>query len=259
MEAPARVAAGVLLLALAACASGEEAATTVTALTTTAPVPVVSTTTPPTTVASTSSAAATSTTTTTLDAATMVTEPGTYDAGDLVIRLVFRSEVDDWSSAELESTAMGVLNDVGAWGEAGFSFVADPASGLSVVLVEPSRVDELCAPLETRGFASCQNGAVVALNAERWRHATDDWDGSIEEYRRYLVNHEVGHLIGLRHPRERCPAGEARSAVMEPQTAGLVCAGNGFPLEWEIVWASRRPVVVGPLPEWDGPRPAWGG
>ena len=55
-----------------------------------------------------------------------------------------------------------------------------------------------------------------------------------------------------------CPEGEPVSAVMEPQTNNLVsCAGNGTPLPWEIEWAKNRPAVVGPTPDWDGPRPKW--
>ena len=75
------------------------------------------------------------------------------------------------------------------------------------------------------------------------------------DYRTYLVNHEVGHLIGLRHPTPRCPTPGAPAAVMEPQTGGLVgCVGNGWPRDWEIDYALVRPAVIAPLPDW-GPDP----
>jgi hypothetical protein len=184
--------------------------------------------------------------------------PGSKADPDLVIHLRFRSEVDDVRTGELEAVVMAILTDARGWGRAGFDFRTDETSELTAVLAEPSRVDELCLPLETRGAASCQNGAVVALNAELWRNASDDWDGTVAGYRTYLVNHEIGHLLGLRHPRTRCPSDATRSAVMEPQTGGLVCPGNGWPLGWEIEWASNRPAEIGPLPDWDGPRPVWG-
>jgi hypothetical protein len=210
-----------------------------------------------TTAGTTAAPSTTSTIPATTRATTDVSTPGAQGDPDLAIHVRFRSEVDDYGDDALETIAMAILTDRRGWGRAGFTFRVDETSALTVVLAEPPRVDELCLPLETRGAASCQNGAVVALNAELWRNASDDWDATVDDYRTYLVNHEVGHLLGLRHPRTRCPADAPRSAVMEPQTGGLVCAGNGWPLDWEIEWASNRPAEIGPLPEWDGPRPVW--
>jgi hypothetical protein len=186
------------------------------------------------------------------------TEPGVYD--DPVIRVALRIEslVSDVTSAELENAVLSTLNDPRSWSQSGFEFISDPDSDLAVILAEGSKVDALCSPLKTRGTLSCQNGAIIALNADRWRTATADWDGTIAGYRTYLVNHEVGHLIGLRHPSNRCPADGDPAAVMDPQTLGLNgCVGNGWPLQWEIEWASRRPSTIGPLPDWDGPHPEW--
>lgn len=187
-----------------------------------------------------------------------VSAPGTYTDGELEIRLAFESRVDDVTAAELESAALATLNSADGWSRAGFTFVPDGESDLRVILAEGPEVDELCLPLDTKGTVSCQNGAVVALNADRWRTGARRWDSTVEAYRVYLINHEVGHLIGLRHPRNRCPGGEPLSAVMEPQTNNPAsCAGNGIPLAWELEWAGNRPVVVGPTPDWDGPRPVW--
>ncbi len=205
----------------------------------------------------TTTAAAPSTTTTTA-APLIVTSPGTYAAPELAIRLRFTSEVDDVVSAELQAEAMRILNDPAGWTQSGFLFVADESSELTVVLAEAGRVDALCLPLDTYGTVNCQNGAIVALNADRWRSGGADWDGTLSEYRTYVVNHEVGHLIGLRHPLQRCPPPHMISAAMEPQTNDLgECRGNGVPLPWEIEWARGRPAVIGPTPDWDGPRPPW--
>jgi hypothetical protein len=189
---------------------------------------------------------------------TRVASPGDYSDAELEIHVAFVSEVPDVTSSEFEATAMEILNSPHGWVQSGFAFVADDTSELRIVLAEGRRVDELCLPLETHGTVNCQNGPVVALNADRWRHGGRDWDSTVEAYRVYVVTHEVGHLIGLRHPRERCPTGDRVSAVMEPQTNNLgSCTGNGIPLPWEIEWAENRPAVVGPTPDWDGPRPEW--
>lgn len=236
--------------------SAAPVATTGEPTTVTTPQEVMST--PPTTISTTAAVPTSTAPPTTRQQAVPVTDPGTYTDASFVIHLSFRSEIGDVTSDEFAAVALAILNDAGGWGRSGFEFIADDASGLRVVLAEADRVDELCLPLDTGGTASCQNGPVVALNADRWRSAGLDWDSTVAAYRTYLVNHEVGHLIGLRHPAERCPSALKVSAVMEPQTNNLQgCTGNGVPLEWEIAWAARRPVVVGPTPDWDGPRPSW--
>ena len=255
--------AATLFLILAAC-SGAGAPSSSDAVSSTAtstsplrsdsiaPTTTVSTTAPSTTIAA--------TTTTTTTPTTLVTTPGTFGDANLKIAIAFQSQVADVDSTELADTAVEILNHETGWIRSGFWFTAHPDSELRVVLAEGDEVDELCLPLDTHGQVSCQNGSVVALNADRWRVGGDDWTGSLDEYRHYLITHEVGHLIGLRHPGERCPTDSRISAVMEPQTNNLEdfdCIGNGVPMDWEIEWATRRPAVIGPDPEWDGPRPTW--
>ncbi len=153
---------------------------------------------------------------------------------------------------------MTILTDPRGWGQAGFSFVHDDTSEFRVVLADGPVVDELCFPLTTRSRVSCQNGTTVALNADRWRTAVPHWDAEVSDYRGYLVNHEVGHLLGQRHPVPRCPVAGRPAGVMEQQTAGLEgCTGNAWPRPWEIDHAAVRPVVYAPLPDWaPEPRPA---
>lgn len=168
-----------------------------------------------------------------------------------LVALRFESQISDVSAVKLEETALAILNDERGWGRAGFSFVADKSSEFRVVLAEGSEVDQLCLPLMTYGKVSCQNGPVVALNADRWRVAVPHWTLGIEVYRGYLVNHEVGHLLGQRHPKPRCPVSGRPAGVMEQQTAGLEgCIGNPWPRDWEIELAEVRPVVYAPLPDW---------
>ncbi len=182
-------------------------------------------------------------------------EPTAVAGSNELVPLRFESNVADVSVSELENTALAVLNDSRGWVKAGFQFVSDPTSEYRVVLAEGDEVDRLCLPLKTGGTVSCQNGPVVALNADRWRMAVPHWDAEVKDYRGYLVNHEVGHLIGQRHPQPRCPVAGRPAGVMEQQTGSLKgCTGNAWPRDWEIELAAQRPVVYAPLPDW-GPLP----
>lgn len=219
-----------------------------------------STTEPPpstTTSAATSTAAAPTSDPTTIAGSAATGETGTDRPWGTpeTVRLRFESQVADVPVADFQAEAMAILTDERGWGRAGFTFVADPDATFRVVLAEGPEVDQLCLPLRTFGTVSCQNGPVVALNADRWRGAVGHWTLGTEVYRGYLVNHEVGHLLGQRHPKPRCPVAGRPAGVMEQQTAGLEgCVGNPWPRDWEIDYAGQRPVVYAPLPDW-GPDP----
>lgn len=219
----------------------------------TTPIAESTTSTIPSTTSSTSSTVPAATGTTSVDVSSGL--GGSPADTQQVVGLRFESRVGDVTAVELRDEALTILNDERGWQRAGFTFVADDASPMRVVLAEGSEVDQLCLPLETYSKVSCQNGPVVALNADRWRNAVDHWDAAVADYRGYLVNHEVGHLLGQRHPKPRCPVAGRPAGVMEQQTAGLEgCVGNAWPRPWEIELAAQRPVVYAPLPDW-GPDP----
>ena len=127
-----------------------------------------------------------------------------------------------------------------------------------MILAEGSEVDELCRPYDVGGKYSCQNGPVVALNADRWRTATRKWTGDLATYRRMLVNHEVGHLLGQHHPKVQCPGRGQVAPVMAQQSSELNgCRPNPWPLAWEIACAARHEEPLAPGYE-DHPRSSCG-
>ena len=208
--------------------------------TTTAPAPS-TTSTAPTSRAPTSTAPPTSTTTSTTSPITTTTDPPP-EVTTVAIRIKLERRVTDTESEGFESFVEEVLRDPRGWQQAGFlfSFSADEYD-YTVVLAEPSGVDEMCAPYRTGGQYSCQIGPVVALNAERWRHATGSWPASLAEYRTMLVNHEVGHLLGQHHPAAQCSEAGESAAVMSQQSKGVgTCVANPWPLPWEITCASQH-------------------
>lgn len=109
--------------------------------------------------------------------------------------------------------------------------VADPqAATVRILLAEPAVVDGLCAQAgyATNGQFSCWNGRFAALNSLRWFDGAAGF-ASLAQYRRYQVNHEVGH--GLGHAHEYCAGPGQLAPLMMQQSKGLLgCRPNPLPV-----------------------------
>lgn len=107
-----------------------------------------------------------------------------------------------------------------------------------IILARPSKVDRLCHPLRTRGQVSCQIGTKLVLNVRRWRRGVAHWPGNLRAYRRMLVNHEMGHRIGLGH--RNCAGSGRKAPVMQQQTYSLQgCRAGWWPKKRELRLARR--------------------
>lgn len=147
-----------------------------------------------------------------------------------------------------EDSVDRTLGDPRGWQGAGFRLVRSEDAPYVVVLAEAAEVDRLCLPYDTFGKYSCQNGPVVAINADRWRTATPEWTGDLATYRQMLVNHEFGHLLGQRHPpAPQCPVSGKPALVMSQQSTELDgCLPNSWPLPTELARAARHDLPLAP-------------
>jgi len=128
------------------------------------------------------------------------------------------------------------LGDPRSWGNGGaMSFqrvgAAEAASGaydFKVTLVSPGHMETYCPGVGTGGYTSCRFGDRAVINLARWATAVPDYQGDIATYRLYVINHEVGHVLG--HGHEQCPGAGQPAPVMQQQTLGLKgCAKNAWP------------------------------
>ena len=89
---------------------------------------------------------------------------------------------------------------------------------------------------------SCRSGRNVIINATRWTQATPTWPYDLDAYQHYVVNHEVGHFLGLGHA--VCGGGAQRAPVMVQQSKGGsamgACQFNVWPLDGERQAVARR-------------------
>ena len=173
------------------------------------------------------------------------------------IELAIEARPTDPATAGFAEVVKETLTDPKGWQAGGFMFAFRDDAPYRVVLAEEPEVDRLCRPYDVGRF-SCQNGPVVALNADRWRTASPKWTGDLETYRRMLVNHEVGHLLGQHHPAVQCPRAGTAAPVMAQQSSELNgCRPNPWPLRWELDCAARHEEPLAPGYE-DHPRSACG-
>ncbi|MFC7343154.1 DUF3152 domain-containing protein [Saccharopolyspora griseoalba] len=92
---------------------------------------------------------------------------------------------------------------------------ADP--DFRVILVSQDSARVLCGYSAGVPYdSSCRKGEMVYINAARWVRGAKAFEGDIGNYRRYAINHEVGHAFGNGHV--GCPAPGALAPVMMQQT-----------------------------------------
>lgn len=140
------------------------------------------------------------------------------------------------------SIAQSTLDDGRGWALGGAISFAPVASGgdLRLVLATPAAV--AAASPGCSASWSCRVGPLVLINEERWNTGTASWTGSLQDYRQYVINHEVGHWLGLGHV--GCAAPGTPAPVMQQQSISLDgCEHNIWPLPEEKQAVARQQVI----------------
>ena len=135
--------------------------------------------------------------------------------------------------AEFAALAAKTLNDPEGWSAGNrVAFVATPDDPDFILeLAAPGAVAD-ASPVCDRRY-SCRVGDRVLVNDVRWRLGTRTYrNRSLREYREYVINHEVGHWLGLGH--RECSQRGAAAPVMHQQSKGLGgCEARAWPLPRE--------------------------
>lgn len=189
-----------------------------------------------------------------IDGPSVAVEPTTSSAApspppEPILAIDYRVEVrsPDPAVADAAAVITSVLEDPRGWQQANIDFRQSPDAPYTILVVEGEEAQALCQPYDVGGRFSCQNGPLVVLNAIRWREAVPHWPGDVDSYRTMLVNHEVGHLLGMHHI--RCTEEGTVAPVMEQQSGTLRgCLANPWPTPIELALAATHQFVIAPAP-----------
>jgi hypothetical protein len=137
--------------------------------------------------------------------------------------------------AEFAAAVDAILDDPSSWTAGGtVRFQRVPQStdaDFTVYLASPATAEAICkeGDLEIDEYTNCRlSPGKVVINSARWLTAVPGYGASLDVYRGYAINHEVGHQLGYGH--ELCPGPGQPAPVMQQQTLGLHgCTANAWP------------------------------
>lgn len=147
--------------------------------------------------------------------------------------------VETDSRLDVEATAReiaAILAHPRGWaahGRGTFHQTEPDQADLIIKIATPATADRLCAAygLNTGGELNCETPDGVVVNLRRWQTGSPQFDGTAEDYRPLIVNHEVGHFIGLAQHLD-CPGAGRPAPVMMQQIKGLHgCRSNAWPYD----------------------------
>jgi len=111
------------------------------------------------------------------------------------------------------------LNDPDGWSKHGYFFEpVDENENVHIRLSSPNTIKKICGLPSNLSCAEL-GGRFVYLNSNRWFNGASASKLSLEDYRQYMVSHEIGHILGFDH--ETCVCKNCKAPIMMQQTKSI--------------------------------------
>lgn len=144
------------------------------------------------------------------------------------MRVTYTARVDPdvhYDQATFQTEIAIYLSDPDGWESRGYTFAEMEQNGH--VLIHLSSPETIRKAGCSDGELSCaeMNGHMLYLNVMRWTRGSPNSKLPLDEYRQYMVSHEMGHILGYHHT--KCPGAGQAAPIMMQQTKGIgSCAPN---------------------------------
>lgn len=126
-----------------------------------------------------------------------------------------------------------VLEDKRGWRRLGYNFRYSPSRSVvdfEIHFVEQSYIERVC-HFTGLSCADLRDNKIY-INVNRWRRGSKRSLLDLDSYRTYVINHEIGHILGRGHNKPGRKG--SKVSVMVQQTLGIgECKPNPWPLNWE--------------------------
>ena len=121
---------------------------------------------------------------------------------------------------QIDFYIMVYLNSPDGWSQYGYFFEpTDKVKAQVWIRLSLSKTIEKICGISPMLSCATLGGRDMYLCAERWFHGSKLSKLSIEDYRQYMVSHEMGHILGREH--DKCPGKGKKAPIMLQQTLGI--------------------------------------